>query len=227
MTYAVSRAHARTQGLPVPPSASHDERDRSLDWEFRRRMRANGEFRRCDVPFARFPFWAAGLVTDRSNEWALFGFAREGHVDFVWLNEGERFRVKPGLSVDRACRVAVEHGYDTILDVHNHPNPHPDCVDYSHPSDDDLRAVAHLASVANAFDLDVAAFVCQCGVPYEYAYHTPRIRGSEQPSFFRIPGFATPGAPVSTRGRDGAGRFLPRCTPEAARGLWPRSWRRR
>ena len=223
----VERAHARRRGVLVPPAVRHEERDRSRDWEFRRRMRAQGEYRRCEVPFARFPFWAAGLVTEQSNEWLLFGFARQGHVDFVWLNEGERYRVKPGLSVDRVCAVAVEYGYDTILDVHNHPGSDPDRSEGSHPSQDDLRAVAHLASVANAFDLDVVAFVCHCGIPYEYAYHTPRIRGSEQESFFRIPGFATRGAAGAGRGRDIAGRFLPRSTPEAARGVWPRSGPRR
>lgn len=199
-------------------------RDRSLDWEFRQLMRGQGEYRRCGVPLKRFPWWAAGVLDAQPNEWVLFGFSKRGRVGFVWLNEGAPSCVLPGLSIDRLCSIAVRCGYDTLLDVHNHPNPEPARLDCSRPSEQDRRAVDQLARVANAWEIEVVAFVCERGVPYEYAYHALRNRGAQQLSFDRIPGFVGgAGWPVPQRGRDGAGRFLPGCTGYAARGMWARA----
>jgi hypothetical protein len=204
--------------------ASAPVRDRSLDWEFREAMQGEGEFRSCNVPLARFPWWAAGVLAAQTNEWALFGFARRGRVDFVWLNEGAPNHVLPGLTIQRACAVAVRHGYGTLLDVHNHPNLDPARFDCSGPSAQDLRAVRRLARFANAWEIEVVAFVCEHGIPYEYAYHALRNRGAQQLSFDRIPGFVGgTDWPAPMRGRDRAGRFLPSRTREAARGVWPRS----
>ncbi len=212
-------------GLRVP-SRPRRRIDRSIDWSYRSEMDPGGALDLVDIPIHRFPAWGSGLVLDRPREWVLIGFAAEGRVQRVALNEGEPTWVAPFLSPDSIAAFAREGGFDSVLVLHNHPGREDsggDEIDRGEASGSDHAYMSRLAMLLDPSCIRTLGLIAIGGASYEFFWRAPRANGCRQLTFEAIPGFdAGRISPTRwPRGEDGC--FVERISPWAKRGLWPTS----
>jgi len=141
----------------------------SVSKEFKKRMEPSGRFYPISESLQKFPPVAAALLKYKKHEWAIIAFERNKEIFLIWLNKGlNRSSVSPYLSPEAMGKVADERGATSILEFHNHPNPDPNYLVCTKPSDLDLATAKACSSVLNERGLNLVSFVCERGRHYEY-----------------------------------------------------------
>ncbi len=142
----------------------------------KRQMRPSGGFAVFSPPqpLSVFPSLAAGMFKYKKHEWLLIGMEREGVVERAWLNKGMDARsVSTGIPLGELVAAAIDGGYTTILEAHNHPNPSPQYKSTLSPSDLDIETAKGMAQELAAHGLGFIAFVCERGMWKEYMRSLP------------------------------------------------------
>ncbi|MGB9620006.1 MAG: hypothetical protein ACPL7K_06315 [Armatimonadota bacterium] len=132
-------------------------------------MDREGRFYRGNLPMSRFPAYAAGLLKYKKHEWIIFAFAKNGRVTRMWANKGSRECATPTIPATTVIETARSGGFDTVLCLHNHPNPNPRYYIMSRPSDADLEFAQYWSELASRIGMNVVLFVCERGRAHLYA----------------------------------------------------------
>jgi len=137
--------------------------------EEKRAMKSSGEFVNSDIEFRGAPARVAGLLKYKKHEWVVVAFVRAMRVSSMWWNKGpNREAVSLELPIDRLPRLASSLRADTIVILHNHPNPRPSMYQMTKPSRQDLRFAGNLEAVAATHGLNHLEFICERGTPHLY-----------------------------------------------------------
>ena len=132
-------------------------------------MRGHGEFVACDLAFHDLPARVAGLLKYKKHEWLVVAFVRFHVASTLWWNKGpDATRVFLELDQDHLRRMALENDCDTLVLLHNHPNPDPSRWATNQPSSQDLVSAACLSELLAEDGLSVLEFICERGVPHMY-----------------------------------------------------------
>lgn len=67
---------------------SFDNRELSVDKEFKKQMNSSGTYYDVNETLFSFPSTAAALLKYKKNEWIIIGFERNKSIDLIWLNKG-------------------------------------------------------------------------------------------------------------------------------------------
>lgn len=146
-------------------------------------MKPSGKFYQMSERLHEFPAIAAALLKYKKHEWIIVAFERDNEILLIWLNKGmNRSIVSSRLSVEDMARVAGEREAASVLTFHNHPNPDPNYLDCTRPSDLDIKTAKIRSSVLNDRGVNFVSFVCERGRPYEYSL-------SPADSFLPLPQF--------------------------------------
>jgi len=96
-------------------------------------------------------------------------FERNKEISRIWLNKGtNRSSVTSYQSPENIARLAYGGRTTSILTFHNHPNPDPNHLDCTKPSDQDITTARILSSILNKRGINLISFVCERGIPYQY-----------------------------------------------------------
>lgn len=132
-------------------------------------MKASGQFVRCDLRFTQLPSTIAGLLKYKKHEWVVLAFVKDLHAEYLWWNKGQDGKsVSPHLRggyLDNALRL---HQPDTVVRLHNHPNPDPSKYRVNQPSSQDIKSAEYLSKLLSEQGISFMDFVCERGVPYLY-----------------------------------------------------------
>jgi hypothetical protein len=132
-------------------------------------MKASGQFVRCDLSFFELPSSVAGLLKYKKHEWVVLVFIKDLHAEYLWWNKGKDGKsVYPYLRggyLENALRL---HRPDTLIRLHNHPNPNPSKYRANQPSDQDLKSAEYFSGLLSGQGIGFLDFVCERGVPYLY-----------------------------------------------------------
>lgn len=149
---------------------SFDKRQFSVNKEFKKRMKPSGKFYQMSERLREFPAIAAALLKYKKHEWIIVAFERDNEILLTWLNKGmNRSIVSSRLSVEDMARVTGEKEATSVLTFHNHPNPDPNYLDCTKPSDLDIKTAKVRSSVLNDRGVNLVSFVCERGRHYEYS----------------------------------------------------------
>jgi hypothetical protein len=129
------------------------------DPSFKSAMKAAGEIVAVRASLATFPALAAGLLKGKKNEWVIFGFEKNGVVNFAWLNRGGKVSVAPS---ERAYVQQWAKGSTTVLRLHNHPSG------VMTPSQQDFISAGYFSKTLNACGISFVDFVCCRGFWAQY-----------------------------------------------------------
>jgi hypothetical protein len=141
---------------------------------FKRSMETNGRLYSVDLPITQFPATAAALLKGKKHEWIIFAYAQGDRVFVIWLNKGpDNKRVWPLMDPHQLLRYAEGLGADTVLDIHNHPNPNPARLSASLPSAQDHVSADTMGSVFASRGITYLAFVTERGRHYQYGCWVP------------------------------------------------------
>lgn len=137
--------------------------------EFKRRMNPNGRFYQVDLPLYESPSVAAALLKYKKHEWIIVALEKQKRIFLMWVNKGiDRGSVSSLVAPETLANLARENGATSVLIFHNHPNPAPDALDCSKPSQLDLKSAETFTSIFHTFDLNLLEFICERGVHHEY-----------------------------------------------------------
>ena len=148
---------------------SFDNREFTVNREFKRKMNPDGAFYQLNESVYGFPPLAAGLLKYKKHEWVIIAFEREKRVFLAWLNKGpSRESVSSHLSAKDIAVVAKEKDATSVLCFHNHPNPAPGYLDCTRRSEQDIETARVRSWVLNERGTNLVSFVCERGRHYEY-----------------------------------------------------------
>lgn len=137
--------------------------------EEKRAMKSSGEFVSCDIDFRDAPARVAGLLKYKKHEWIVVAFVRAMRVSSIWWNKGpNRVAVSLELPTDRLPHLARRCRADTIVILHNHPNPDPSRYRMTVPSNQDLLFAGYMDTTAAVHGLNHLEFICERGTPHLY-----------------------------------------------------------
>ena len=155
----------------------------SVDMNFKKRMKPTGKFYQTDEPLFKFPSIAAGLLKYKKHEWTIVAFEKDTRIFLIWLNKGpDRSTVSTFISPDRIAEIANEKDATSVLTFHNHPNPDPNYISCTKPSQQDIQTAAFRESVYNKNNLNFLSFVCERGRHFRY-YFSPSDAFLPLPTF--------------------------------------------
>jgi hypothetical protein len=167
--HEVERLAAKRRDQQVAKYFSFHTGERTVDKQFKKRMKPTGQFYQVDNDLRGFPSTAAALLKYKKHEWILIGFERDRRVTLIWVNKGpSASTVSSWLSVPHTAEVARQGGYSSVLFFHNHPNPNPSHYDCTSPSQRDLHSASLRAEVLTSHGVSMLAFVCERGRHYRY-----------------------------------------------------------
>jgi hypothetical protein len=136
---------------------------------FKQTMVADGRFHEVDKDLWEFPSVAAAILKGKKHEWIVVAFESGQKVKRMWLNKGpDGTTVAAMLPVERVLEIAVLAKYQTVLVLHNHPNPDPVLVDCSMASERDHDHAARWGEALNQKGINLLEFVCERGSHYQY-----------------------------------------------------------
>jgi hypothetical protein len=162
---------------------SFDNRERSVNSEFKKRMKPTGKFYQINENLFQFPSTAAALLKYKKHEWCIIAFEKDKKVFLIWVNKGpDRTTVSSLISLKNIAKVANENDTTSVLAFHNHPNPDPNYVSCTQPSQQDLQTAKVRSSVLNQNNLNLLSFVCERGRHYKYFF-------SPSDAFLPLPAF--------------------------------------
>ena len=132
-------------------------------------MKPTGRFYQISESLQEFPAIAAALLKYKKHEWIIVAFERNKEIFLIWLNKGSnRSSVSSGLSAKDMVEVAEATKASSVLTFHNHPNPYPNYLDCTKPSDQDIETAKVWSSVLNESGINLVSFICERGRHYEY-----------------------------------------------------------
>jgi hypothetical protein len=148
---------------------SFDKREFTANKKFKKRMKPSGRFYQMSESLHEFPAIAAALLKYKKHEWIIVAFERNKEIFLTWLNKGlNRLSVSSYLSTEDMAKVADAKRVTSVLTFHNHPNPDPDHLDCTKPSDQDIEIAKGHFSVLNEHGVNLVSFVCERGRHYKY-----------------------------------------------------------
>jgi hypothetical protein len=163
----VLAGHRRTKA--VNSYFTFDEREYSVNADFKSSMPVDGGFKNISEKFCEFPAIAAGLLKYKKHEWIIIAFERNKSVDLMWMIKGpDSSRVHCGISPHIIRSLAVKGACRSVLVFHNHPNPAPSTYSLRDASDQDRETADELACQLRDLGVNLLAFVCERGSHYEY-----------------------------------------------------------
>ncbi|MFQ5811619.1 MAG: hypothetical protein ACE5I2_00265 [Anaerolineae bacterium] len=149
---------------------SFDNREFTVNKEFKRKMSPDGAFYQLNESLYKFPSLAAGLLKYKKHEWVIIAFEGGKRVFLAWLNKGlSRESVSSHLSAEEIAVVAKKKDATSVLCLHNHPNPAPGYLDCTRRSEQDIETARVRSSVLNERGINLVSFVCERGRHYEYS----------------------------------------------------------
>jgi len=141
----------------------------NVDVKFKKAMESAGRFYLITENVSTFPSVGAGLLKYKKHEWIILGFEKNKEVVLIWTNKGpNNTQVFQFLDLYSTIQTINEIGATSVLALHNHPNPNPSRYSIHYPSDNDMEYASWLAQVLNANGVNLIAFVCERGRPYEF-----------------------------------------------------------
>lgn len=149
---------------------SFDNRELSVDKEFKKRMNSSGKFYNIkEMTLFSFPSTVAALLKYKKHEWIIIGFERNKSIDLIWLNKGfDNASAYSNISLTEIACTAKQKNHTSVLLFHNHPNSNPNYYSFTKPSDVDLISAKELMQVLNSSDINLLEFVCERGKHYEF-----------------------------------------------------------
>lgn len=148
---------------------SFDNRELSVDREFKKRMNSSGKFYNINKTLFSFPSTVAALLKYKKHEWFIIGFERNKLIDLIWLNKGfDNASASLHISLTEIARTAKQKNHTSVLIFHNHPNSNPNYYSCTKPSDVDLISAKKTMQVLNSSDINLLEFVCERGKHYEF-----------------------------------------------------------
>jgi len=148
---------------------SFGKREFTVNKEFKKRMKPTGTFYQISESLHIFPAIAAALLKYKKHEWVIVSFERNKGIFLIWLNKGlNRLSASFYLSAEDMAKVADAKGATSVLTFHNHPNPDPNYLVCTKPSDRDIETAKVHSSVLNERGVNLVSFVCERGRHYEY-----------------------------------------------------------
>jgi hypothetical protein len=137
---------------------------------FKRIMKADGNLYEMDILTADFPKEGAAILKHKKHEWIMYAFCRGKKVVSVWMNKGpDRTQVWSLIPIETLYRIAGEIGADTVISMHNHPNPDPGRYSSCMPSEADGSNAISRGMFFNQQNINFLAFVAERGLHYQYA----------------------------------------------------------
>lgn len=165
----VSRLGTKRRGKQIRRYFSFDKREFTVNREFKKRMKPTGRFYQMIESLHKFPAIAAALLKYKKHEWTIIAFERDSEVFLAWLNKGpNRLSVTSSLSAEDMAKVADAKEATSVVTFHNHPNPDPDHLDCTRPSNQDIEAAKYRSFVLNERGVNLVSFVCERGRHYQY-----------------------------------------------------------
>ena len=67
---------------------SFNKRERSVDTDFKKRMKPTGKFYKINDALTQFPSIAAALLKYKKHEWCITAFEKDKNVFLMWVNKG-------------------------------------------------------------------------------------------------------------------------------------------
>lgn len=148
---------------------SFDRRERNANPDFKKQMNPSGAFYRINESLSEFPSIAAALLKYKKHEWLVIGFEKDRQVELMWVNKGsDRSKVTIPLTAEAIVSIARRENLNSVLIFHNHPNPSPNHLDCTNPSDADKKSAAAYAKMLNQSGINLVEFVCERGRYYRY-----------------------------------------------------------
>jgi hypothetical protein len=148
---------------------SYSSIPRNADPTAKKAMKASGQFVRCDLRYFELPSSVAGLLKYKKHEWVVLVFVKEFHAEYLWWNKGkDGTSVSPylrGGHLENALRL---YRPDTLIRLHNHPNPNPSKYRTNLPSQQDLKSAEYFSGLLSEKGISFLDFVCERGVPHLY-----------------------------------------------------------
>ncbi|MFH1729797.1 MAG: JAB domain-containing protein [Pseudomonadota bacterium] len=125
-----------------------------------------GEFLKVDFSLNVFPGIVSAFLNGKKHEWVIIGFVSKLNVKMIWIKKGDRRRVLLGLDNEELISLARENNADTVVILHNHPNPNARIYNCSKPSAADLGSAGRIARALNSAFITLLEFVCERGSSY-------------------------------------------------------------
>jgi hypothetical protein len=132
-------------------------------------MKSTGEFVALETDYFEAPSRIAGLLKYKKHEWIAVAFVARKRVIRVWWNKGPDGRqVWSLLSVADVAHQVRRLGVDTVVMLHNHPNPNPSRYRANVPSGADLRSAGYYHRACSEIGVSLLEFICERGTPHLY-----------------------------------------------------------
>jgi len=148
---------------------SFNKREFIVNKEFKKRMKPTGRFYQISESLHNFPSIAAALLKYKKHEWIIVAFERNKEIFLTWLNKGiNQLSVSSYLSAQDIAKISDEKKATSVLTFHNHPNPDPNYLNCTKPSEQDITTAKGRSSALNERSANLVSFVCERGRHYEY-----------------------------------------------------------
>lgn len=146
----------------------------AVNYDFKKRLKANGKLYHLDEPLQNFPAIAAGLLKGKKHEWIIIAFSDGNRILASWFNKGrDGTQVTPLISVEALLGLAQKMNASTILEFHNHPNSNPSLYSTSSPSERDRLSAEFYGKLFIEKGLTYLAFITERGIHSLYACWVP------------------------------------------------------
>ena len=140
-----------------------------VDKSFKKKMDPKGRFYIISENLNEFPCVGAALLKYKKHEWIIIAFERNQIIDKIWTNKGfDRENVGPVIENSIINDTAISGNYQSVLILHNHPNPDPSICTTRIPSKMDKETAQTLSSELNSSGVNLIEFVCERGLAHEY-----------------------------------------------------------
>lgn len=125
-------------------------------------------------PVTKFPGAAASLLKFKRHEWLMVGLVKGTTVESVWIDKGaDKHGVGCSIGIAGLAKKAAELGCDTLISIHNHPNPNSRKYTTLTPSKQDYVCAQEWIGVLKAYDIGLVELICDSGVVREYFREAP------------------------------------------------------
>ena len=134
------------------------------DKQFKSSIRPSGKLYAADIRLLEFPSYVANLLKGKKHEWVVFGFVHEDKVVYFYTNKGrDGSSVTPLLSSKELASIANRYGCETVIRLHNHPNPNPQKYTALLASEQDLLSAKICSQTLREYGVNWLDFVCERG----------------------------------------------------------------
>jgi hypothetical protein len=137
----------------------------SINPDFKRKLKTDGEFIRIDEPLREWPSISAALLKGKKHEWVVFGFATDNRVHSIWVNKGnDNQSVAPTNPIGFFIQHAKVTGTSHVMRTHNHP------AGALAPSSQDLVSAKYCGQLFTAEGFHFFDFVAAQGEYIQYGW---------------------------------------------------------